>query len=278
MKLSINLRNWGPQSTPELLLACARAADESGLDTLWVNEHIAIPPDWSSGALPDLAMGRILDPLATLAFLASATHRIGLGTAVLLLPYRPALPTAKWVATIQELSGKRLRLGVGVGWMEPEFRALGVERAHRGRITDEILAFLQRCFENDVVEANGQPFLFRPRPERPPIYIGGAPPHGHRRAVRFGDGWIPAGIEPEELKSGIQQFHTLCAQAGRPPLEVVAMKTLPLDDPSKALDYARRFVDAGATHLVHTQGYKDAEEYQRNVDILEEKIRPALAS
>jgi len=276
MKLSINIRNWGPQSTPELLLACARAADESGLDTLWVNEHIAIPPDLLSGIPPDFALGRNLDPLATLAFLASATRRIGLGTAVLIVPYRPVLPTAKWVATVQELSGGRLRLGVGVGWMEAEFRALGVDRARRGAITDETLAFLRRCFESDVVEANGQPFFFRPRPERPPIYIGGAPPHSHRRAIRFGDGWIPAGVEPEELRNSIARFHALCAQAGRPPLEVIAMKTLPLADPTKAANYARRFADAGVTHLVHTQGYKDAEEYRRNVDVLEEKIRPAV--
>ena len=92
---------------------------------------------------------------------------------MLILPYRPALPTAKAIATVQELSGGRLRLGVGVGWMEAEFRALGVPRARRGRDTDETLAFLKRCFEADVVRANEQDFLFLPRPPRPPIYVGG---------------------------------------------------------------------------------------------------------
>ena len=119
MKLSINLRNWGPHSTPDIMRECAQAADESGLDTLWINEHIAIPPkaDMPDG-VPDFAEGRNLDPFATLAFVAAATKRIGLGTAVILLPYRPPLQTAKLVATVQELSGGRLRLGVGVGWMK----------------------------------------------------------------------------------------------------------------------------------------------------------------
>src|SRR5207245_7134965 len=94
-----------------------------------VVDHIAIPPYDAEGS-----DGRYLDPLATLAFLAGVTTRVGLGTAVLVLPYRPALPTAKWIATVQELSGGRLNLGVGVGWMAAEFRALGVDLRRRGAI------------------------------------------------------------------------------------------------------------------------------------------------
>src|SRR5246127_4857777 len=134
MKLGLYVRNMGPQSTRETLLDCARAAEQAGVDHLWVADHVAIPPDQAEGS-----GGRYLDPLATLAFLAAATTRIGLGTGVLVLPYRPALPTAKWIATIQELSAGRLRLGVGVGWMEPEFRALGVDVRRRARIADATL-------------------------------------------------------------------------------------------------------------------------------------------
>lgn len=260
------------------MLACAKAADESGLDTLWLNEHLAIPPKVE---MPDrvpqgFSEGRFLDPMATLAFLAASTKRIGLGTAVLLLPYRFPMQTAKLVATIQELSAGRLRLGVGVGWMKEEFKVLGVDHSRRGAISNEVLALLQDCFANDIVEYNGQPFLFRPRPTRPPVYVGGAPPHGPKRASKYGDGWIPAGIEPEALGTHISEFHEMCRDAGRPGLEVVAMKTLPLDDSHKAIDYALQFADVGVGHLVHTQGYEDAAEYQRNVEILEEKIRPVL--
>lgn len=276
MKLSINLRNWGPYSTRELVLEFARAVDESGLDTVWINERLALPPNSSPETPTYSKTGRTLDPLATLAFLAAVTERIGLGTAVLNLPFRPALPTAKWVATLQDLSGGRVRLGVGTGWMEEEFRALGLDPKRRGRMTDETLAVFQRCFQSDVVEVNGQSFLFQPRPVRPPIYVGGRPPHALRRAVRFGDGWIPAGIEPEALKPGIAQFREMCRAAGRPALEVIAMKTLPLADLPRAVDYAQQFRDAGVTHLVHTQGYENVAEYQRTIALLEEQIRPAL--
>jgi probable F420-dependent oxidoreductase len=249
------------------------------LDTLWLNEHLAIPPkvDMPDTVPQGFSEGRFLDPMATLAFLAASTKRIGLGTAVLLLPYRLPMQTAKLAATIQELSAGRLRLGVGVGWMKEEFQVLGVDRSRRGAISDEVLALLQDCFANDVAEFNGQPFVFQPRPTPPPIYIGGAPPHALKRAVKYGDGWIPAGIEPEALKTLIPEFHQMSQAAGRSPLEVVGMKTLPLDDPPKAIDYALQFADVGVGHLVHTQGYEDAAEYRRNVDILEEKIRPALA-
>jgi len=106
--------------------------------------------------------------------------------------------------------------------------------------------------------------------------VGGNPPHGLRRAVRFGDGWIPAGIEPEALTSGIVQLRELCQAAGRPPLEVIAMKTLPLADLPRAVDYARQFQDVGVTHLVHPQGYETVAEYRRTIALLEEQIRPGL--
>ena len=124
MKLSINIRNWGPYSTRDILLACAQAADESGLDTVWINERLTSSLDAPANMPQVVTPGRTLEPLAMLAFLAAATQRIGLGSGVINVPFRPALPTAKLVATIQELSGGRLRLGVGTGWMEVEFRAL----------------------------------------------------------------------------------------------------------------------------------------------------------
>ena len=217
MELGITLRNMGPQSSRELLLECARAAEDVGLDSVWVTDHIAIPPDDAEGS-----GGRYLDPLATLAYLAGATERIGLGVGVLILPYRPPLPTAKWVATVQELSGGRLRLGVGVGWMKPEFRALGVPRSRRGADSDAVLELLNRCFDaaDDVVEENGQPFLFLPRPARPPIFVGGAPPHAFTRVIRYGDGWMPMSGDPDALRAPIAELRRMAQEAGRPVPEV----------------------------------------------------------
>ena len=278
MKLSINLRNWGPYSSRELVLEFARAVDESELDTVWINERLALPPDSSLDMPTYSTTGRTLDPLAMLPFLAAATQRIGLGTAVLNLPFRPALPTAKWLASVQDLSGGRVRFGIGTGWMAEEFRALGLDLEQRGAMTDETLSVIRRCFQGDVVEVNGQPILFRPRPAPPPIYVGGRPPYALRRAIRFGDGWIPAGIEPEALKPHIVKLREMCQAAGRPPLEVVAMKTLPLADLAQAQDYAQEFKEAGVTHLVHMQEHTSVAQYRRTIALLEEKIRPALSS
>ncbi|MEE2777350.1 MAG: TIGR03619 family F420-dependent LLM class oxidoreductase, partial [Acidobacteriota bacterium] len=225
MKLGILLRNSGPTSTPEVVRGCARAADDAGLDSLWVNDHIAIPPDDADGS-----GGRYLDPLATLAFAAGATRRIGLGVGVLVLPYRPPLPTAKWIATIQELSEGRLLLGVGVGWMEPEFRALGVDRRRRGRDTDELLDFLATCFAEDRVERNGQPFLFLPRPARPPIFVGGGPAHAFRRIVTWGDGRMPMGADVGKLAPKIAQLRDMCHEASRPTPEAITFAALPIAD------------------------------------------------
>src|SRR4051812_12611007 len=152
--LGMHVRTMGSQSTRETIVACARAAESAGIDELWVGDHIAIPPDDAEGS-----GGRYLDPLTTLAYVAAKTERVRLGVGVLVLPYRPPLPTAKVVATIQELSGVRLLLGVGAGWMQAEFRAVGVPFAERGRVTDRTLEFITRCFAADQAESNGQPFL-----------------------------------------------------------------------------------------------------------------------
>jgi len=273
MKIGAYLRNMGPQSTRETLVACARAAEAAGIDDLWVADHIAIPPDDAEGS-----GGRYLDPLATLAYLAGVTERVALGTGVLVLPYRPALATAKWVATIQELSGGRLLLGVGVGWMEAEFRAVGVARRDRAAVSDATLEFLNACFANDEVESNGQRFLFRPRPARPPVIVGGAPPHALRRAARFGDGWMPIGMEPDALRADVAQLRELMAAAGKPPPEVVVLTGFPLGDPPAAAARARAYADAGATRLVHGARYEDADAFRRAVDGLAAHVVPALTT
>jgi alkanesulfonate monooxygenase SsuD/methylene tetrahydromethanopterin reductase-like flavin-dependent oxidoreductase (luciferase family) len=152
-----------------------------GFDSVWVVDHIAIPPDDADGS-----DGRYLDILATLAWLAGITKRVKLGSGVLVLPYRAALPTAKQIATVQELSGNRLIMGMGIGWMDPEFKALGLSRHTRGSVSDETLAFMNDCFASDQVEANGQKLLFKPRPTKPPFLIGGRAPHAIKRAAKYG--------------------------------------------------------------------------------------------
>ena len=263
MRLGLYVRSMGPQSAPDTVVRCARAVEENGLAHLWVGDHIAIPPDDAEGS-----DGRYLDPLAMLGFLAGCTSRVELGVGVLVLPYRPPLPTAKVVATVQELSGGRLLLGVGVGWMRPEFRAVGVDYRRRGRITDATLELLERCFAGDVVEENGQPFLFRPRPPRPPILVGGAPEHAFRRVLRFGDGWMPFAMEPGDLAPRVDELRRRAAEAGKPAPRVVAVTRLELSDRSAARERASAFAAAGATDLVHGWRYKGYDDFRVAADAL----------
>ena len=271
MQLGVAVRSMGPQSAPAVLLECVRTAERCGLADVWVQDHIAIPPDDAEGS-----GGRYLDPLTALAWLAGQVPRIGLGTGVLILPYRAALPTAKAIATLQELSAGRCRLGVGVGWMDAEFRALGVPRAERGRRADDTLAFLHACFADDVVRAHGQDFLFLPRPARPPIYVGGAGERALRRVVRFGDGWMPMTGDAARLAPEVARLRELSAEAGRAMPEVIAFTGFDPREPERVPDRVGALVAAGATRLVAGVRYVDAGEFARHAEFLAERVLPAL--
>lgn len=270
MKLGTTLRNMGPQSSAQMVLAGAEAAEDLGFESLWITDHIAIPPDDAEGS-----GGRYLDPLMTLGVIAGATRRIALGTGVLILPYRAALPTAKQVATLQELSGNRLLLGVGIGWMDAEFQALGLDRGRRGRDADECLAFLRRCFESDVVEAHGQPFLFKPRPPRPPILIGGRAPHALERAVRFGDGWLPMGGDPDRLAADLDTYERLAAAQGQSRGAVTVMRPMPSTDLGECRELLARYADLGVERVVAAVRYDTIDEYRGTLETLA-RLRPSL--
>jgi probable F420-dependent oxidoreductase len=263
MNIGFYLRNMGPSSDRALLAAATQHAEAANLDAVWVADHIAIPPDDAEGS-----EGRYLDPLATLAYLAGCTEKIGLGTSVLVLPYRPALATAKWIATIHELSGERLLLGIGAGWMEAEFRATGTRRSERGKVTDATLRFLHECFSQEIVEANGQDFIFRPRPSRPKIYVGGSGPRAFRRTVEFGEGWMPIGTDPKKLALKSAGLRKLAHDAGKPDPEIELVTTLPLQDPARAEATARTLAEGGATGVVHAQKYIDEREAREAIEAL----------
>ncbi|MGR8949797.1 MAG: TIGR03619 family F420-dependent LLM class oxidoreductase [Gammaproteobacteria bacterium] len=277
MELAMNIRNWGPTATPQFLRACAEAADASTLDAIWFNDHICLPPSLENNpyGIPN-DMGDILDPLGFGNYLAACTSRIKFGTGVLVVPYRPAILTSKLVATIQALSGGRFLLGIGPGYLEEEFKALGVDKKRRGKITDETLAFLHASSESPLVECNGQEVELKPQLERPPILIGGNAKVAFPRAINLGDGWMPVGTAPEELKPQIDDFHAQAAAAGRGKLGVYMMKTLPLESMSAAIDLAGAYQQAGVTHLVHTQGYDSPAQYQEVIEQVDTEIRSKL--
>jgi len=255
----------GKAATGAILRESAARAESAGLDTLWIPDHIAIPPDDAEGS-----GGRYLDPLATLAWLAAATSQIHLGTAVLILPYRPALPTAKAIATIQELSDGRLELGVGVGWMAAEFLAVGRSRSDRGRTSDETLAFLHAAFDapDDVAVSNGQSFLFRPNPKRPRIWIGGAAPQALARAARFGDGWLPMTDDPDRLRAPIAELAERFAAAGRGRPEVAVFGGLGRGSREEELDRLALLASLGVGEFIQGARYDDLDGFERALEPL----------
>jgi probable F420-dependent oxidoreductase len=267
MKFGVAIRNMGPQSNRATIRACARIAEQAGFDALFVSDHLCIPPDQTEGS-----GGRYLDVLATLAFIAGATEKIRLGISVLVVPYRPPVLTAKQIATIQELSGERVILGIGVGWMKPEFAALGADIRKRGAITDETLNVIYHLFGADLPGAyNGKlvqfpSFVFLPRPKRPTIWIGGNGQAAMARAVRFGDGWHPM-LPTAELKAKVEELHSGALTAGRAVPEIIVRRGLKLDDPAAARAKVAAEKEAGATYFILDLGrYPDEQSFGKSVE------------
>jgi probable F420-dependent oxidoreductase len=263
MKLGVSIRNMGPESTRQNIRDCALAAERAGLDSLWICEHIAIPPDEAEGS-----GGRYLDPLITLSHLAAITETIKLGSGALILPYRHPLMTAKLVASLQELAEGRLLLGVGIGWMLSEFKALGLDMRKRASESEAVLDFLNKAFDQDVVELNEQKFIFSPRPVKPPIMIGGAAPHAIERAIKYGDGWMPMNLTPEQLKPRIEYYRGVMEDRGEAAPQIIAFTSLTIDNAAKFWAECSAYSEAGVTTLVHGQRYQQANELIASIEVL----------
>jgi probable F420-dependent oxidoreductase len=273
MKFGVAIRNMGPQSNRTTIRACARFAEQAGFDALFVSDHLCIPPDQTEGS-----GGRYLDVLATLAFLAGATDKIRLGVSVLVVPYRPAVLTAKQIATIQELSGERMILGVGVGWMKPEFDVLGVNIRRRGAITDETLSVIHHLFSADVPGAYDGPlvklpsFVFMPRPKRPPIWVGGNSAAAMNRAIKLGHGWHPM-LPAPELKPKVEELRARARSAGRPAPEIVVRRGLRFDDIAAARAKVAAEKEAGATYFILDLGrYPDEQSFGKSIETFTTKV------
>jgi probable F420-dependent oxidoreductase len=242
MSFGYVLPNRGTLATPENLRTLAVVAENLDFDSIWVSDHVVIPtaiasqyPYNTTGASPFEADLPYCEPLTTLACLAGATQRIKLGTHVLILPYRNPVLTAKMVATLDYLSGGRVVLGIGAGWMAEEFKALGQPHfAQRGAVTSEYIRLFKELWTKDDPEFHGRFYQVSgikvsPKPAQkphPPIWVGGHSDAAIRRAATLGDAWLPiglrgqAGLEPEEMKRRIAQLRELAAGAGRDPRAV----------------------------------------------------------
>ena len=260
MKFGLRYCNIGPLAAREPSLELARYAEAAGFESIWTIEHVVIPRDYSS-AYPYASDGRFgwdialdyPDPLFWLAVVAGATERIKLGTAILILPQRNPVVLAKELATLDALSGGRLLLGIGVGWLKEEFDAVGVSFDDRGRRTDEAVAAMRCLWREAEPTFSGNYVQFtralcNPKPAQPggvPILVGGDSPVAARRAGRLGDGYFPARATPDSLPALLEEMGRAARAAGRDPGDIEITGGSVYD-----YDSARRFEDLGAARLM----------------------------
>jgi alkanesulfonate monooxygenase SsuD/methylene tetrahydromethanopterin reductase-like flavin-dependent oxidoreductase (luciferase family) len=200
VRIGVNVPNFGPGTDPGLLRDWARTVEGLGYDLLMVSDHVAITPD-----VAEQYPAPFYEPFTTLAWLAGITERVRLGTTVLIVPYRHPLLVARMAANLDELSGGRLVLGVGVGWARQEFAALGVDFGRRGRLTDEHLDTLRAAWADHADYRTGAI----------PIWVGGNSDAALRRAVRRGDAWHPLRFAAGWLAPAVARMHELAAERGR---------------------------------------------------------------
>jgi probable F420-dependent oxidoreductase len=242
MKFGLRYASLGRYGDGPAAVELAQAAEAAGFESIWTVEHVVVPHAYQS-RYPYSASGRmgsgledfpIPDPLIWLAYVASATRTIKLGTAILILPQRNPVVTAKAAATLDHLAGGgRVLLGIGVGWLAEEFAALGAPFEDRGPRTDEYVAAMRALWSQERASFKGRFVSFdqvfcrpRPRDGRIPIIVGGDTAAAARRAGRLGDGYFPARTPSAEL---IGEMRRAAEQAGRDPAAVELTVAAPPD-------------------------------------------------
>ncbi len=230
MKTGLAFANTGPFADLEGLVDLAQACEQAGVESLWTVEHVIWPSNYDSaypysptGKMPGDKTSAIPDPLIWLAFVAANTTELVLGTGILILPERNPVVLAKEVATLDHLSKGRLQLGIGVGWLEEEFDALGVPWPKRGKRTDEYVEAMRALWAGDDADYEGEFVSFtnvssNPKPARSvPFVIGGHSNAAARRAGRLGDGYFPGKGSISQLREQFDIVHQSAADAGRDP-------------------------------------------------------------
>jgi probable F420-dependent oxidoreductase len=291
MRIGIHVPQWGPDANREGVMAVARAANDAGLDSVWVADHVVYPREGADAypfrddGPPFAAGAGFLDAFTTLALAAGATERVALGTSVLVLPMREPLQLAKAVATLDVLSAGRLVIGAGVGWWAEEFRALGAPFAERGRRMDEQVAILRALWRDGILAHDGEFFAFEevvcePRPVQPggpPILIGGMGAAARRRAGRIGDGWHALGSHAQTLADGFDEVRRSAYDSGRDEEQVTLSTSIALPpDPDRAIRRLARLADLGVAHVVLSVPENTADAICRSIDRLHAAVLPEV--
>jgi probable F420-dependent oxidoreductase len=261
MQIGIHLPQYGRAAGADAITKAARAAEELGFADVWVSDHIAQP---ASQTYPS---PYLFDPFLTLAWAGAATENIGLGTSVLVAPQYHPLWLANATASLDALSGGRLKLAVGVGWSEAEFKALGQDFHTRGKRTDEILELMRACWQTDPTTYAGEHYQLEdyrvlPKPAHPiEIWIGGSAEASYARAAKYGSGFQLIGLKPDTVAAPIARLRrdhpdpdtfTISHRTGWDPLGM---------DPAEIADEYDGFKAAGVQHMMCAPWRKDLNEW-----------------
>jgi probable F420-dependent oxidoreductase len=256
MRIGIHLPQYGRVAGRDAIVEAARLAEDLGFVDVWVSDHIVHP------ATQDYPSPHLVDPIVTLSWAAAVTERVRLGTSVWVAPLHHPVESANTLASLDVLSGGRLTIGVGVGWSEAEFDALGQRFGDRGDRTDEILDLWRACWRDDPVRFEGEHYRLDdvrvlPQPVGDmPIWVGGGTERAHRRAVERGDGFQLIGLKPDRARPVIERIRrdrpeesfTISLRTGWDPNGM---------DPDEIVAEHAAYADAGVQHVVAAPWRKD---------------------
>jgi probable F420-dependent oxidoreductase len=283
MKFGIMFANAGPFAFPEALANLVHTAEAVGIESIWTVEHVVVPVDYKSkypysetGKMPGPDNVPIPDPILSLAFAAAMTKTLRLGTGIVILPQRHPAYVAKEMATLDVLSNGRALLGVGSGWLQEEFAAVGVPFKERGARTNEAIRairslwkdtpepFAGKFFQWGAVESNPKPV------QKPgvPIIVGGHADAAARRAARYGDGFFPARGDRATLTRAFAVLREECRKIGRRPEEIELTTGGGFVD----LDGVRRYQDLGVSRLVIPPPAYDADGVRQGLQDFADRV------
>jgi probable F420-dependent oxidoreductase len=305
MQFGCHLPMFGPVATRENVLRFARRMEELGYDSLWASDHVVVPhtirsryPYNDTGQFPLPPDANFLEPLTTLALVAGVTDRLGLGTTILVLPHRHPVLAAKMLATLDHLSGGRVILGAGVGWMREEIELLGAPFDRRGAWSDEAIRIMRACWQDERSSYRGEFFSFgdigvfpKPVHRSIPIWIGGHTRRALQRTVALGDGWHAAFPTATGLERGIAELRAECARQGRRFEDLaitlrggLSIRPAPLEDGRRALHGSPEQIAAdlgqfkalGVSTVLLEARYRDLDDMVGIFERFAREIRPRV--
>ena len=259
MKFALIPVNVGVSSV-EQMIGMAQAAEKAGVESVWTFEHVIVPNDYSSkypyspnGKMGTTPETNFVDPLIALTAVAMNTTKLRLGTGVNILSQSNPLFMAKQAASLDMVSNGRFMLGVGIGWLQEEFLAMGTPFEKRGARFDDYLTAMKKAWSGDTVEhqsefLNWTGFKSYPVPKALDVHIGGSKGKAFERVAKFGQGWFSPTMTPDQIKPDLAKLKDACAAEGRDVSEIEVSSMWMLND--DAFDNIKRFEDLGVSRLI----------------------------